>query len=152
MYTTNAVTLWGINPFPQPVKADFAEDVAQNIEAVTRYARNHAVCYWRTSEEIESVMPYLINDLRRLMQNMVAFRTGLFPKNKQHFVEILGGSEDLQLLNWLESLDKEDYTSQQKEIAERVNNYANNCASEIEPLRKQVRTTIANLQLEPPAG
>lgn len=136
MYTTNAQVLWGDNPFPQPTKADFAEDIAQNCEAVARYARHLIVCYWRTAEEIVRIFPYLLGDLKRLMQNMVAFRTGTFPKNQSHFTASLADTPDLALLQWLTGLQNADIFEQRATIATKVNAYVTTCVDEIAPLRK----------------
>jgi hypothetical protein len=136
MYTTNAVVLWGTNPFPLPTREDFAEEAALNIESVGRYARHLAICYWRTSDEITGIfIPAMMRDLRRLMQTMVALRTGTFPKNQKEFRQALQTTPDGTLLTWLESLRPADQLAQQQMIASRVNAYVNNCVEEIASFR-----------------
>jgi hypothetical protein len=136
MYTTNAEVVWGTNPFPIPTRFDIAEECAQNIESVARYARHLMICYWRTPEEIQALFPYLLGDLTRLMQNMVALRSGQFPKNRDHFQQQLVGTDEETLLAWCRTLDPEMMMHQRALIAERVNTYIHACVTEISPTRK----------------
>lgn len=151
MYTTNAQVLWGDNPFPLPTRADFCEDIVQNAESVARYARHLIVCYWQTPEEHQSKFAYLLDDIQRLMQNMVAFRTGTFPKNRKHFEAIIAGTSDSALLNWLRSLDEAEMLAQRVAIAEKVNSYVNACIAEVAPFRKALLAVVTQ-QTNMPAG
>jgi hypothetical protein len=151
MYTTNAQVLWGHNPFPPPTRVDFSEDIAQNIESVARYTRTLIVCYWETPEEIQSTFPYMVDDLKRLMQNMAAFRTGTFPSNWKHFEAMMADTPDLVLLNWLTSLSEENILAQRADIAEKVNSYVTECVNEIAPFRTALLAVIAQ-QTNVPAG
>lgn len=82
------------------------------------------------------IFPYLLGDLKRLMQNMVAFRTGTFPKNQSHFTASLADTPDLALLQWLTGLQNAEILEQRATIATKVNAYVTTCVDEIAPLRK----------------
>lgn len=122
MYTTNSVLLWGRNPFPVPTRLDFAADLAASTEVVARMTRNIVYAYWLTDDEIEGNLSYLLgkNCLRRVLQNLVAFRTGTYPRNKTEHRTFLKNSPEGEFIEWLEELSEEDKLIHYKTIARKL--------------------------------
>src|SRR5262245_59208501 len=48
MYTTNAVVLWGTNPFEPPTRLDFARNLSGAAESIARNARFALILPWKT--------------------------------------------------------------------------------------------------------
>src|SRR5207244_1003517 len=65
-FTTNAIVLWGSNPFDPPSREDFACHLATKAEDISRCARHVLVYPWMTQERrvellrgtLEWEMPY----------------------------------------------------------------------------------------------
>jgi len=135
MYTTNACVVWGTNPFPTPTQADFAEEVGRSVEYVNRYARGVLLYAWLTPAERQNDVDYMLHDLHRLIQNMLAFRSGAFPKNTAQFRASIVGTDEEVLLQWIEAMPAEVRLAHALAIAERVNAYTQDCVHAVELFR-----------------
>ncbi len=126
MYTTNAVVLWGHTPFPAPTSADFASDLAEAAESVARYARCAALYPWLTVEERTQHINRGIakGGLRFAMRNLVALRTGRFPRTETEAQIQLAGTPEVEFLNWWTSLPADDRPNRLGEAARELNQLA----------------------------
>ncbi len=122
MYTTNAVVLWGINPFPLPTRADFAVDLARIAETIARDARCLLFYHWLPSEDRVKTIRYVVGKYYLLwaLKNVVALRTGVFPRNATDLRRQLVGMPEDDLLSWAETLTEADYQERYEEIGRRL--------------------------------
>jgi hypothetical protein len=123
MYTTTARVLWGKNPFCLPTKENFATDLATACENTLREVRSVLVYPWFTDEDklgfLKSV--FAKDRLYWALKNLVAFRTGSYPKNRLDLEEKLKGTPEEELYIWATHLTEDDYQERSYEIALRIN-------------------------------
>ena len=138
MYTTNAIVLWGRNPFLPPTTSDFAEDLARAAEQVARSARALETYFWMTPEEQVQDLQALLSKKGEVMwalRNVAAFRTGTFPKTQEELRQKLLGTVEAELMEWIISLAEQQYRQQVPLIARRLSLCARAWFHEIAPVR-----------------
>jgi hypothetical protein len=138
MYTTNAILLWGHNPFLPPTTSDFVEDLARVAERVARSARALETNFWMTLEEQVQELQILLSkkgDVMWALRNVAAFRTGTFPQTGENLRQKLIGTEEATLMEWITSLTEDDCRQQVPLIARRLSLCAHAWFHEIAPVR-----------------
>jgi len=148
MYTFNAVVLYGTNPFPYPNKKDLALDLAATTEGLARMARNIEYAYWLSEEEISGNLSYMLGKdcLRRTLQNLVAFRTGLYPGKASECLKLLENYSEFEFITWLESLSDQQKLQQHRIIARKLSHLAREWFKEIRDFRiKSDNGTVINI-------
>jgi len=125
MYTTNAVVLFGSNPFPLPNRTDFANDLMTVAEIVARMVRNAEYAYWLTDSEIKEELSYILGKtcLRRAFQNLAAFRTGRYPSNSVEHRAMLKDDPEHKFITWLENLSESELILNRSEIIRTINSF-----------------------------
>ncbi|HVE76136.1 MAG TPA: hypothetical protein VND22_05160 [Actinomycetota bacterium] len=133
MGTINAKVLWGTNPFPAPTRNDFADDLARASETVLRDARSIMLYGWLTDEERQASVEALIGKygLRWALRNLIAFRTGDFPRTFADVRAGLEGTPEGDFLLWLD-----DNPEESDEVAQKINELAIAWFVEIAEFRK----------------
>lgn len=141
-HTVNAVVLYGTNPFPDPTVKDFADDLARNAEMVARMARNLVYAYWMTGDEIWDNLSYLLGKqcLKRAIGNLLAFRTGAFPKNFSETEELLRQQLEWPFFHWLNELSDQEKRNAYGEIARKLSHLAGVWLREIDVFYQKMRT------------
>jgi hypothetical protein len=137
MYTTSAIVLYGHNPFTAPLRQDFVEDVAFSAESLARNARCLELYPWLAYEERKDRLIYTLgkNELKRALENLVAFRTGVYPQNLEDLRAKLRGSAEGTFWAWLEILSESERLEQTEMIARRLSHFAREWFREIAPYR-----------------
>lgn len=130
MYTTNAVVLWGRNPFPLPTREDFAVDLARAAETVARDARTLTLYPWLTVEERAASLKSVVGKwgLIWALKNLHAFRAGVFPTTFQEVRGALAGTPEGDFLEWIEQNPK----PKADDVAIALSNFARNWLREIQ--------------------
>lgn len=137
MYTTSARILYGRTPFLPPTRQDLAEDVALAAETLARNARSLEIYPWLTSDERATSLEYMLSkhDLKRALENLVAFRAGTFPRNARELEEELSNTAEGDLWRWVQSLDAAQRLEHSDTIARRCGMLAREWFQEIAPYR-----------------
>lgn len=122
MYTTNAIVLWGTNPFPLPTRRDFADDLARIAETIARDARILEFYHWLTPEERMQIVRLLLSKhyLLWALKNVAALRSGSFPKDAAELRLKLVGSPEEAFVHWAESLTEVTYSEHPAELGRRL--------------------------------
>jgi hypothetical protein len=138
MYTTSAIVLFGHNPFTAPTRQDLVEDLAISAESLARNARCLDLYPWLTAEERTDLLQYTLgkNELKRALENLVAFRTGVYPHNQEDLRAKLRGSAEGIFWNWLATLNETERAEQANTIARRLSHFARDWFREIAPYRQ----------------
>lgn len=141
-YTTSAVVLYGRNPFIAPTRHDLVEDVTLSAESLARNARSLELYPWPTREERAESLKYTLGkyELKRALENLVAFRTGAYPRNLQDLRAKLQGSAEGAFWAWLETVNETERVEQVKFIARRLSLFAREWFREIAPYRDNAQT------------
>lgn len=147
-YTTSAVVLYGHNPFIAPTRQDFVEDVALSAESLARNGRSLEIYPWPTLEEQSEWLKYTLGkyELKRALENLVAFRSGVYPHNLQDLHTKLQGSAEGAFWAWLETASETERIAQADMIARRLSLFARDWFREIAPYRRETSTTSDNGQ------
>lgn len=143
MYTSNAIVLWGSNPFVPPTQEDFATDLARAAESVARSARALETNFWMTPEEQLLDIQALLDRKGALfwaLQNVAAFRTGTFPTSRNDLKQKLTGTPEAELLAWITTWTEQEYRKQGGLIARRLSLAARDWFHEIAPVRLKGQT------------
>jgi hypothetical protein len=137
MYTTSAIVLFGHNPFTAPTRQDFVEDLALSAESLARNARCLGIYAWLTPEERRDLLQHTLgkNELKRALENLVAFRTGVYPHNLQDLRAKLRGSPEGTFWDWLNSLNEPERVEQADIIARQLSHFARDWFREVAPYR-----------------
>jgi hypothetical protein len=142
MYTTNAMVLWGRNPFIPPTTVDFAEDLARVAESVARSARALETDFWMTPEEQVQDLQFLLSKKGEViwaLRNVAAFRTGTFPKTAEELRQKLTSTTEAELMEWITALTEKEYREQVPLIARRLSLCAREWFHEIAPVRLKMQ-------------
>lgn len=125
MYTTNAVVLWGNNPFPTPTREDFAADLAGAAETMARDARILILFGWLTVEERAAGLKRVLGKwgLIWALKNLVAFRTGAFPKTFAETRLRLTGTHEGEFLKWVDSTPEPDLGQVARTLSDLAGNW-----------------------------
>jgi hypothetical protein len=137
MYTTSAIILYGHNPFTEPTRQDIVEDVALASESLARNARSLELYRWLTPEERLDSLQYMLgkSELKRALENLVAFRTGVYPRHLSDLRAKLHGSAEGTFWAWLETTTEAERLAQADTIARQLNHFARAWFREIAPYR-----------------
>lgn len=135
MYTQNALLLYGENPFPAPTRADFAQDLATSTEMTARMVRNLLYADWMTEKEVKGNLQYIFskNCLFRNLQNLAAFRTGIFPRQKNDYLKSLEGYAEFEFLSEISKMSIEQIYQDLEKILLTLNQF---CCDWFEELQK----------------
>ncbi|MCI0422239.1 MAG: hypothetical protein L0312_23925 [Acidobacteria bacterium] len=137
MYTTTAIVLYGKNPFMPPTKQEFVEEVALAAESLAREARSLELEFWLTPEERAGGLGNLLAKwgIKHAFEIVAAFRSGVYPRDRQDFRSKLSGSPEGAFLEWLDQLSEQEKVDQTDVIARRLSLLARDWFREIAPYR-----------------
>ncbi|HUR49326.1 MAG TPA: hypothetical protein VMY88_07370 [Acidimicrobiales bacterium] len=132
MVTTNAKVLWGLNPFSEPTRQDFAADLSDVADSLARTARCLLLYPWLTGEERLVMVERLTGKwgLAWAAKCLIAYRTGAFPEGASAVERELAGQPEGHLIQSLIGSAPRD-PDQQRLMARTVNGLARTWLGEV---------------------
>jgi hypothetical protein len=133
-FTSNAMVLWGSNPFDPPSREDIARHLAIKAEDIARCARHVLIYPWMSAERrVELLHGTLKWEMPYTFRYLAAYRSGEFPRNEEEVRRQLQGSPEEQWLEWCDSLTEDGLRHRTEEIARSLNGLARSWYEEIAP-------------------
>lgn len=126
MFTTNAVVLWGTNPFRSPTPIEMSADLGRAAEVVARDSRALLLYHWFTDEERLMTLTQLKSKwgVSWAMKCLVGVREGVFPPTAEEARNSLVGTAEGDLWFWTDSASTSELLECYERYALTVNDLA----------------------------
>lgn len=124
--------LYGSNPFV-PTKMDYAVNVVNAASNIGLNARCSDYYHWQVvDDKVKDLMYVMTNkyDLKWLLKNLIAFRTGIFPANDFELANMVEKYPERELYHWSKNLTEEDYRLKHRELARTLSLYTHKWIAE----------------------
>lgn len=125
--------LYGHYPF-QPDRTDYANNIVDTASRIGLYARTVEYYHWEAVERKIRDIKYIITskyDLIWLLKNLVAYRSGVFPKNSIELKEKIQHYSEFELFQWIDHFTDEDYREKHLQIARCLSLYVHQWLKEV---------------------
>jgi len=124
--------LYGSNPFV-PTQSDYAENVVNAASNIGMYARRSDYYHWRVVDDNVKQLKYVMTnkyDLKWLLKNLIAYRTGIFPANESELAQMVENHQEQELYHWSKNFTEDDYRLKHKELARTLSIYSHKWIAE----------------------